>query len=679
MNNTKFWGAGSAPTQPDGKPANGNGKKFRLPKMPKLGKMGDPSMPKKGLSSKHKKILGGIGVAGVVLALIGVAAAGLIYMQIVRPVITLIASTNIVKEDVALIGEAIRSRDLVELAQVTDKTEEDLKEIRKDRDSTVGWMKGKTIFKLGEFYSDSDRFIDAGLMSLDAVREMSNIVVPFADAAGLKVEADQEIEETEGLLEAFQSWVNLMPQVADQMDPVIAKLDEIGGILEPVNVEKYPEHFRGIAVRDTIALAKNTLSNAGEYAPDIKLALQVFPGILGVDTPTKRYMIIMQNDKEIRPTGGFMTNYATFRMANGLLMNNDFSSKDMYSVDLTLDIIDATYDFPDAPEAYMKYLKVERWYARDMNASPDLINSMDQFLVFYNMAGRLSPYEHKPIDGIITIDTWVIEELLEVTGPVTVNGITYDSKNVVLELEKMASLALREQAGRKRVLGYLMNAMLKNIFESTDKDLWPRLIDKGVSLGIRKHVQAYMFEPEAQALIEKYGFGGRVLDETQAPGDYSMVVSTNLGGDKTNWFVSKVVDHKLEREGDRYVRTVKINYTYNEPTAEYAPFLTRFRDWVRVYMPAGSELISVEGSADGSLSGEERTRVWHSAYIELGPNESTEVTFKYYVPDTVVQDGKYMLTLQKQAGIDREMHRVDVMGNTKEHDLFMDTTLTFGL
>ena len=75
----------------------------------------------------------------------------------------------------------------------------------------------------------------------------------------------------------------------------------------------------------------------------------------------KRYMVIMQNDKEIRPTGGFWTNYATFKIQEGLLQS-DFTSKDFYSIDYALDPMDAYYDFPDAPQAYTKYLKVERWY-----------------------------------------------------------------------------------------------------------------------------------------------------------------------------------------------------------------------------------------------------------------------------------------------------------------------------
>jgi hypothetical protein len=342
----------------------------------------------------------------------------------------------------------------------------------------------------------------------------------------------------------------------------------------------------------------------------------------------------------------------------------------MYSIDDTLNIIDATYDFPDAPGPYMQYLKQERWFARDMNFSPDFVNSMDQFMEFYNMAGRLNPYEIKPVDGVFGMDTYVVKELLEVTGPVTVNGITYTSDNVVLELEKIASLSLREQVGRKRVLGDLMEAMLVNVFES-DKNLWPKLIDKAVDLAVRKHIQVYVFDEEAQVLVEKYGFGGRIEDPVE--GDYSLVVSTNLGADKTNWFTPKEVTHTLKNEGGRWMRTVNIKYMYNEPGEEYAPFVKRFKDWVRVYAPAGSELIEVVGSEDGSLDGEDRGKVWWSGYLELGPGESKEITFKYYLPDEAVGEDNYHLTLQKQAGIDSEKHTVVVGARTEEIILEKDT------
>ena len=628
-------------------------------------------------SINSKKNVKGLGVTGLVFLGIAAVVAVVLYILLIKPAYALFSTANILKKDTNMIGEALGNRDLIALNESLDKAAQDLEKLRSEKDKKFGWAKNLNIFKAKEFYADSERFINAGIYAVDAVREASVVVTPFADAVGLKISEDQEIEETAGLMEAFQSWISVMPEVADKMDVVIEKVAKIGDELKPINTSKYPKKIGKVQVRSNVEFIKNTLSNADEYAPDIKKAFQVVPGILGVGTPTKRYMIIMQNDKEIRPTGGFMTNYATFKVANGLL-DSDFTSKDMYSIDYTLDYIDATYDFPDAPTAYMRYLKVEHWYARDMNYDADFVSSMDQLMKFYNLAARINPWEIKAVDGIFAIDTYVISELLEATGPVTVNGITYTKDNVVFELERIASLELSEQVNRKKVLGDLMEAMLINVFES-DSNLWPKLIEKGVDLAARKHVLAYLFDPEAQALVEKYGIGGRITDPVE--GDYSMIVSTNLGGDKSNWFTTKEVTHTLEKNSDRWMRTVNIRYTYNQPDESYAAFIKEFKDWVRIYAPLGSELISVDGSEDQemNMTGEERNKNWFSGWITLQPGETKEITFKYYLLVGTEFVDNYVLNLQKQPGIESEKYTL-LYGNKKEEiNLSKDTKVSLGL
>jgi hypothetical protein len=626
-------------------------------------------------NNNFMKKLGKIGLT-ILLPLILILIA--LYFILVRPALALYDTAKVLKDDGSQISESLRGRDLVALATALDKAQKDLNILKAEKEEKFGWAKNLKLFKANEFYSDSDRFINAGLYAIEALRETSTIITPFAAAAGLKVSSEQQVSKAAGLMEAFQGWISIMPQVADQMDGVILKVSKIGEELAPINVDKYPVRIGKFAVRSNITFIKDTLSQADTYAPDIKKALLIIPRVLAVGTPTKRYMIIMQNDKEIRPTGGFMTNYATFRITNGLL-DSDFTSKDMYSIDLTLEIIDRLgYTFPTAPVPYTKLLKVEHWFARDMNYSPDFPTSMDEFMIYYNMAGRINPVEIKPVDGVIAIDTYVIQELLDITGPVTVNGITYSKDNVVLELERVASLALAEQTNRKRVLGDLMQAMLINVFNS-DSSIWPKLIDRGIDLSRKKHISINIFDPEAQVLIDSYGIGGRINDSVI--GDYLMVVSTNLGGDKTNWFTHKEVTHTLAKEGTRWADTVNIKYTYTQPEGDYAPFVKRFRDWVRVYAPAGSELISTTGSEDESLnlSDQERNKVWFSGYVELGPGETKEMTFKYYLPDNTVSGSTYNLTIQKQAGIDKESYIIVSNGKKQNIELSTDTKITVQL
>ncbi len=630
------------------------------------------NMPKKK-PGKFIKCLAGI--SGVLLALIVVLGA-VFYIAVYRPAFAVVKQLDIVKADVTAARDAVVKRDLVTLEKTLTKLDGDLKDLRVVRNSNFGWA--ETFGPTKDYFSDSEHFINAGLYGIDAAREGITLVKPFADAAGLKVTEDLPVEGVEepeqkvSLLDAFTTWISVMPEVANNIDGVLAQLEKVGKELSYVDPQRYPEKIRGIELRSAIEKPQRILSQLKDYAPDIKQALTIIPGLLGVDTGEKRYMIIMQNDKELRATGGFWTNYATFKLNNGVL-SSDFSSKDMYSIDITLDAIDAYYTFPKAPAAYNRYLKVERLYARDANISPDFPTSVDQFMVFYKLAMPINPTEIKPISGIFAIDTQVIREFMEITGPVTVNGTTYSSDNVVLELERIASLALREQAGRKKVLGDLMEAMLVNVFES-DKNLWSKLIEKGVDLAVRKHVLGYSFDPQAQALLEKYNFAGRIIDPVQ--GDYSYVVSTNLGGDKTNWFVNKDVNNSVTKEGNRLLRTVTIKYTYPDPDGIYGDFIKRFRDWVRVYAPLGSEFVSVDGSEDGTMSDQERNKTYFTGYVELGPRESKEMVFKYYLPDGVVgADGVYNLYVQKQPGIEGDTY--SVTANGKAEPITLKTDYTF--
>src|SRR3989344_6052902 len=661
MNDTRYWNHSNSGTNITPK-SNGN-RQRELVKIDK-GRFGFMKN-----NPRAKIILGRVGIiVGVVFLIVGLIS----YIYLIRPGLVIKSKISVLQADINKIQESIKNRDLVSLEKNLKSTENDLKELKRARDENFGWAKNFNLTK--SYYQDSDHFINAGNFSIEAVRETVELMKPFADAAGLKVSEEQEVQ-TVGLADAFASWIAVMPQIAYDMDKVLVKLEDVGKELSQVDASKYPEKIRGTPVRSTIENTQKLLTKLSDYAPDIKNALTIIPGLLGVSTGEQRYMIIMQTDKELRPTGRFWTNYATFKVNNALL-SSDFSSKDMYSVDLTLDAIDAYYTFGAPPFPYGKYLKVERWYARDANTSPDLPTSVDHFMKSYNLAMRIDPIEIKPVKGIVTIDTQVIKELLEVTGPATVNGITYTSDNVVLELETIASLALKEQQGRKRVLGDLMERMLVNVFES-EKGLWSQLIERGIDLAARKHITGYSFDPEAQALLEKYNFAGRIIEPVE--GDYSYLVSTNLGGDKTNWFVSKEVDHTLSKENGKWVRTVKVKYAYPEPSVEYGAFVKRFKDWLRVYAPLGSELISVEGSEDGSGTEIERNKTYFWGYVELGPGETKEMTFKYVLPNEVINGNLYSLYLQKQAGVREETHRVTLNGKTETVMLKMDKRLKLPL
>lgn len=594
------------------------------------------------------------------------------YFVVIRPILSLSKNINDIQSSVNNLSQAlITDRDLVSYDENLKKLELDLIKLSSDRDKNIGHLKNFPVIK--DFYPDTDHFLKTGFKLVEGGKEIRPIIEPFADALGMKLTREQQVKKL-GFADAVANWITVMPKVADKLDPVILKLDEAGKELNKVNASKYKFNILGIYKKDyssAIIFTQKSLLEAKNYGPDIKEALTVFPGILGVGTGEKRYMIIMQNNAEIRATGGFWTNFATFKIQNALL-TSDFSSKDMYSIDITLDAIDKYYTFPTAPEAYKRFLKVERLYARDANISPDFPTAIDKFGLYYKLAAGVNPSEYKPINGYIGINTEVVKELIEITGAVNVNGVTFNKDNVVLELEKIASLNLAQQVSRKKVLGDLMESMLKNVFES-DSFLWPQLIEKGVDLMNRKQIIVFLVEPTSQKLIEKYGYGGRIADPVA--GDYSYFVSTNLGGDKTNMFVTREFSHTLAKEGSRWVKTTKVKYAYPKPTAEYNDFVKRYQDWFRLYLPDGSELISIKGNeVETTYTDKERSKVYFGGFMTLAPEETKEIEFKYFIPEKLILNNEYNLYIQKQSGTKSEKHSFDIMGQ-KSTELKMDSDL----
>lgn len=622
-------------------------------------------------SESFKKKLGAGG--GVALLVAGVVAV-LVFLFIVKPAYAVLDAVKDLKRDSDELQNSLVVRDVVRFKEALDQTERDLDNLGVARDRNFGWTRSFPLTK--EYYSDSNHFIAAGKHGVEAGREFAVLIEPFASAVGLNGDGVALPSGHSGLAEAFASWISVMPEVAQNMDGVIAEMSELGKELKQVDASKYPEYFFGTPIRLSIEGLQRSLANVDQFGPDIKTALELIPPLLGVGAITEqRYAIIMQNDKEIRATGGFWTNYATFKINNAML-TSDFTSKDMYSVDYILDPIDPYHTFPKVPAMYEKYLKVERMFARDANISPDFPTSIDQWMYFYDLGATVNPIELKPINGVVAIDTEVVRELLAVTGPVTVNGVTFDENNVVLELEKIASLSLAEQANRKKVLGDLMEGMLQNVFES-DNNLWPKLIDKAADLVRRKHILAVIFDEQAQTLLDKYNISGRIVDPVA--GDYVYPVQTNLGGDKTNLFVTKEVTHTLTKEGNRWVREVDLAYTYTPKGGEYGALESRFQDWMRLYVPAGSEFISLEGSQEPNTGGEERGKQYFDGFTVLAPNETSHMKFRYYLPDGLITGDTYSLYIEKQPGINTEVHNVIVNGKKQTFTIDTDKTVTVRL
>ncbi len=363
----------------------------------------------------------------------------------------------------------------------------------------------------------------------------------------------------------------------------------------------------------------------------------------------KNYLVIFQNDKELRPSGGFLTAYAVFVMDQGRLSSTSASDSYFIDIDNRLSVYDP------APAIITKYLKLSdnKLFFRDANLSPDFKVSMAMVEKIWNRS-KLVPR----VDGIIGLDTHFVESMMGVLGEVSLPGYPkFTKENVVEQLEIISNVLgtrLEKRQGRKDIIGSLMANMMQKAFSAGGKQ-YLNLVTTIWQEAEQKHLLVSLHDDEAQNLAEKLNFAGRVKDYS---GDYLHINDANFAGRKANWFMKEEVSKEVVVERDKVVTTLKIDY---ENTGKYHPdFNTGYRDYVRVYVPLGSKLLESEGSKEQVTTGEDLGKTFFAGYLAVDPLQKVRLTLKYESPPTIIKDSTYKLLIQKQPGTDRFKYEVKV-------------------
>jgi hypothetical protein len=172
-----------------------------------------------------------------------------------------------------------------------------------------------------------------------------------------------------------------------------------------------------------------------------------------------------------------------------------------------------------------------------------------------------------------------------------------------------------------------------------------------------------MLDDKAQEGVESFGVAGKVEDY---PGDYLYVNDANLGGRKSNLYVTQEVVQEVEvsRDGS-VVKTLTI--TYKNPAAHDGWLNSVLPNYVRIYVPKGSELVDFSGVEEKEEPYEEFGKTVFAGFFELRPQGVAKVNLQYKLP--IKFDDEYNLLIQKQPGKDAPLYTINV--GKKRQDLFL--------
>lgn len=426
-----------------------------------------------------------------------------------------------------------------------------------------------------------------------------------------------------------------------------------------------------------LAKLKNQVHSLNTGLVSLRKFTNEFRTTLGLsDQNTHTWAILLQNNAELRPSGGFIGSFATLSGKSGLISDFQFGSN-IYKLDKAYNL-----STPRQPIPILGTLSTT-WGLRDANLGVGFLPAATtQISKYYQEESGVK------LDGIIYLDASVLSDLLKLTGLVPLPGNSeskIDSQNLYNTLAREIEQNYFQNPNNvttnepKQVLAKLIPVIFEKLQSTSGVGAkFPELMSNIIS---RKSLQLWSSSQDLNQELSDL----LPTDQPPASGNWLKIVNSNLGGMKSSLYVSQnvaltsqpqILKNKLEQ-------TLNISRIHQGPSAWPDADNTNYME---IYLPKDAEIISFPQSdqpkiflseTDQKTSGVWgkiwKTEVTHtSGYTKVGfwadtkIGKTTNYSLTYTIPLT--NQNQNQLTYLKQAGSSNEYFtgwgfKGEVLGN----------------
>lgn len=562
-----------------------------------------------------------------------------IFFFIINPVLSIKKEFNNLEPSLTKLKNTFKKNDINLLEKEFKSFKKDYQEFQRQA-QRIYWL------SFIPYVADFKNGVEAGSYYLKAGEITLEAIKPYADLIGFKKSTVSFVEQSAE--DRLKTAVLTLDKMLYRIDDISKNLAKGELLIEKIDPNRYPEKIGKSLLREKIKKTKEEVLSLSKLFVDAKPLLKNLPEIFGVDKE-KTYLILFQNDKELRATGGFLTSYAIFKIKEAKITIE--KSEDIYDLDNSI------ANHPSAPREIRSFhLGVNRFYIRDSNLSPDFPTSIKLFNSLYNQSTKKVDY-----DGIIAIDTKILVDLLEIFGDTKVDGIVFSSRidsrcdcpsaiYTLFDIIDRPTPYLREN--RKGILGKLMYTLFYKAIGFSPSQYWGKLFQQMLKNLEEKHILVYFPDQRLQKAIEALNYGGRINNVND---DYLHINNVNFAGAKSNMFVFEEIESKTTFDGKKTKRELVI--TYRNPYPHSDCNLERgnlclnatLRNWLRVYVPQGAKLISFRGSEKPVEVYNDLNKTVFEGFLKVNPLGMAKVIIEYQLPERISSDN-YRLTIQKQPG-----------------------------
>lgn len=386
----------------------------------------------------------------------------------------------------------------------------------------------------------------------------------------------------------------------------------------------------------------------------LRVFLPYAADLTGFPFGSRHYLIVFQNNHELRPGGGFISSYAIANFHYGFFTGLDV--QDVYG-----NINNHPYMEPPYPMAkLLADAKYPGYTFRDANYQADYPKTAQELLRMLRITQPKSQ-----IDGVIAVNYSFLEDLLGAVGSVTVDGKTFTKDTLFEMLEHEVNNVdlhnVEDLKNRKSILKTLASALIKKVALSPLK---LRKVSDAIDHSLAaKEIQLYFEQPGLQTMVQSRGWSGQWPGKIQS--DFLAVVEANLGGMKSDRYLKRNVTYHLAFQENqatgKFDPVAEVTVDLYHHGIDNVPLSGQYTGFFRTYVPRGAKLISAAQEYEKDLWQKDEG-LYHifGSIVRLEPGEKTRLTYRYSLPQTILAQNNYQLTIPKQSGTNQDYYTLIV-------------------
>ena len=507
-------------------------------------------------------------------------------------------------------------------------------------------------------------------------------------AAGLIVAGDEIYQSVLPVLHAQQNEAIfltpslILDQITEAESHLFAAQESMEGALRA---------YAEIDIQHLSPKTRPFMEKVDPYLPLIQDGISaglLAPKVLGAEGyGPQTYLVLLQNEDELRATGGFITAVGEVTVENGEIIS--MSVEDSYAID---DLSKSTFT---PPWQLTEFMQTGLWWIRDSNWPPDFPTAAAWAERMYAHSGGHA------VDGVIAVDQEAIRLLVMGVDYLHIEGVGDITADNLIEYMRAAKDPTQCQGliqeYRQECKGFMQPLAEALILKVQDEAQfsWKNIATAMLQALDERHVLVQIDEPDAANMLAARGWDGGIHP---GEGDYLMVVDSNMGFNKVNAVMETQLIYQVDLS-DWVLPTASLIVAHHNPTsgsddcvhkplsvienpeaieAGYQGLIEGcYWDYLRVYLPEGTvllEAIAQSVPGDWMISEEpvparidDLTNTYimperiegiqaFGTFLVVPMGKRVETEFRYQLPASVLisaNDGRkiaYQLHVQKQPG-----------------------------